>query len=307
MPEVFSFFGSAGGDPREYNQLELDDAYMMFQTDGYRPNDGDELEIVESIPAAMTVDVKTGAFFQQGYFYRNTTDLELVIGASHATLDRIDTIVLRLDFLNTRDIHAVVLQGTPSGSPVAPTLTQDATTWEVALADVLIVALVTSILDADITDRRELGVGKHTHNRLPFCYAYRSTDQVSGNRAEFNAEDEDSHGMHDNSVNPERFTVQAGQNGDYAWSLSLSIDNITSTTTGSATITCYKNGIAYKHYTSIKLDSSVVPQGATISDAFTLVAGDYLEFSIFGFTLSASFKLQGNATRVSSFSIKRIR
>lgn len=161
------FFGSAGGDPREYTQAQFAQWDRAKLDDGFVPDEGNELEVLESIPAALSVDIDTGQGFVQGFFVDNDAlEEDLVIGAAHATLDRIDTIVLNLDILSTRLITPVVVQGTPAGSPVPPTLTQDTNTWQVAQADVLVVALATTIVQADITDRRKTVTGKHLHKGI---------------------------------------------------------------------------------------------------------------------------------------------
>ena len=161
------FFGSAGGDPREYTQAQFAQWDRAKLDDGFVPDEGNELEVLESIPAALSVDIETGQGFVQGFFVDNDAlEEDLVIGAAHATLDRIDTVVLNLDILSTRLITPVVVQGTPAGSPVPPTLTQDTNTWQVAQADVLVVALATTIAQADITDRRTPVTGKHLHDNI---------------------------------------------------------------------------------------------------------------------------------------------
>lgn len=160
------FFGSAGGDPREYTQLEFAEWVLSSKSSGYVPEEGNELQVMESSPAAMTVDVDTGQGYVQGYFAVNDVLEEVTIDPSHATLDRIDTVVMNLDILSTRLITPVVLLGTPAATPVPPTLQQDTNVWQVALADIFVEALAVSIVDEDITDRRIRVIGKHAHDNI---------------------------------------------------------------------------------------------------------------------------------------------
>lgn len=79
----------------------------------------------------------------------------LTAGAAHATLPRIDTVVVEVGRIGASDEGRAELKlvaGTPAASPVAPTLTQSATVWQYALADVRVNALATSI--TSVTDRR---------------------------------------------------------------------------------------------------------------------------------------------------------
>jgi len=103
----------------------------------------------------MSVIVKSGEGWINGYWYQNTEDLVKTLSAADPDNDRIDRIVLRLDTTTELEITAEVLEGTPAGEPIAPTLTQTDAIYEISLAQVLVGAAVTSIADADITDERD--------------------------------------------------------------------------------------------------------------------------------------------------------
>ena len=98
------------------------------------------------------VRVQNGQGYINGYWYENDADMpfSLAVGGSQP---RIDTIVLRLNMV-TREIRLAMAQGTPSASPVAPTLTRNANTWELGLANINIAANATSITVANIVDTR---------------------------------------------------------------------------------------------------------------------------------------------------------
>lgn len=116
---------------------------------------GDELQVTENSPAAMSVLVGLGKVFIQGYMLEvYSADEPLTISAAHASNPRIDRIVARRD-LTGRTATLAVLAGTPAASPTAPALTQNVSgTWEVSLAQVLVPAASTSVINARITDER---------------------------------------------------------------------------------------------------------------------------------------------------------
>jgi hypothetical protein len=117
-----------------------------------------ELEVVEHTPSAdMYADVKTGGGWVQGHIYANDALKAMTIEASHATLDRTDRIVLRRTYDSPNsDIVLAVLKGSDAaaGTSTPTALTQDSTTWEISLAQVLVAAGATSIVTASITDER---------------------------------------------------------------------------------------------------------------------------------------------------------
>ena len=85
---------------------------MSFQRDGYVLDYGDELEVVQSAPAAMTVTLGSGRAWIQGYWYQNSEDKALTIAAADAIHPRIDRVVLRLTpTVAPRKIVAAVLTG----------------------------------------------------------------------------------------------------------------------------------------------------------------------------------------------------
>lgn len=100
--------------------------------------------------SGMQVKVKTGECWIQGHWGTKTTETTLAIAAAHATLARKDRVVLRADFTNNR-IELDVKTGTASGSPTAPTLTQNTSMWETSLAVVDIPAADTTIGSSQVT------------------------------------------------------------------------------------------------------------------------------------------------------------
>ena len=155
MAEQYRFFGSAEGDTRQYNQTEFAEVLSRLLKNGYFPEVDNELEVVASDPADMTVEVKSGQAWINGYWYKNDSNKVLNINPAHATLNRIDRVALRLDIVNDRKIEAVVIQGTPASNPVPPALTRTSQIYEISLAQIYVAAGVTSISQSAITDERD--------------------------------------------------------------------------------------------------------------------------------------------------------
>lgn len=105
--------------------------------------------------SGMNVKVASGAGLIDGFYYQSDAVKTLTIAAAHATLPRIDTAVLRINRTVTpRTYTSAVVTGSANASPVAPTLTQTATLYEMPLADVRVDAAVGTITAGKVTDRR---------------------------------------------------------------------------------------------------------------------------------------------------------
>jgi len=104
--------------------------------------------------SGMTVSTKTGDALIRGHYYTSTTSVTLTIAAAHATLPRIDRVVLKLD-PTANSTTLVVLEGVPDASPAPLALTKtDGDIYEFPLALVAVGAGVTVISDANLTDQR---------------------------------------------------------------------------------------------------------------------------------------------------------
>lgn len=111
------------------------------------------LAVLATNPASVNVEVQVGSALVNGRLYQTDAVISLPIAANASGNARIDTIILRTDFV-LQTIRAAVLQGTPAASPVRPTLTQNATFWEIPLADVAVANGFATIAQNDITQRR---------------------------------------------------------------------------------------------------------------------------------------------------------
>ena len=114
--------------------------------------------------ANMSVDVAAGRAFIEGdegafqgtYHVENRATVNLTVTASHATLDRIDLVVAKVedsDYSGATDAWSLaIVDGTAAGSPSAPSAPANSIT----LASIYVTALDSSIVDAQITDLRTI-------------------------------------------------------------------------------------------------------------------------------------------------------
>lgn len=148
MGEWSGFFPSSGGD-RKYKT-----AHIAAITDALFHSGVCQSDDLTLAPAgAMTAALGEGRALVNDYHYQNDSPLTLTFGYADGTLARIDAVMLRRD-VNFRDIHAVVVPGTPSINPTAPACTRDADAYDLCLYHVRIPAGATAITASMITDRR---------------------------------------------------------------------------------------------------------------------------------------------------------
>jgi hypothetical protein len=115
--------------------------------------------------AGLDVDIAAGKALLDGILVTNPSSRELTIAAADATHPRIDRIVLELTRTAGDTYGKVVLKvlsGTAAASPVAPTLTDDASTLQVSLAQVRVNALSTTV--TSVTDERAYTLTSVTRN-----------------------------------------------------------------------------------------------------------------------------------------------
>lgn len=104
-------------------------------------------------PVSTNIEVEIGAAQVNGHFYETTAVETFVVGANASGNARIDTVILRLDYV-ANTIRLALKQGTPAGSPVAPVMQQDAVIWEIPLADIAVANGFSVINQTDITNRQ---------------------------------------------------------------------------------------------------------------------------------------------------------
>ncbi|GCD13112.1 hypothetical protein [Clostridium tagluense] len=148
--EKSSFFNSINGD-RKYKASDFAEFFNSLLTNGVFPNPSTNLQVINN--GNMTVTVKAGKAWVNGYCYINDSDLILPISVADGILNRIDRVVIQYNTVN-RNITAKVKKGMLASSPVALMLQRDADGYELGIADIYIARGVTSIVQANITDLR---------------------------------------------------------------------------------------------------------------------------------------------------------
>lgn len=110
--------------------------------------------------SGMHVNVATGLLIHKdGFPFVVESTTQVAIAAADPTNPRIDRVIVRLTREGQTEqgkMELTTLTGTPAGSPAAPALTQTASTWEVSLAQVNVLAAVSVIAADKVTDERTL-------------------------------------------------------------------------------------------------------------------------------------------------------
>ncbi len=141
------FFDSMNGD-RKYDASKFAEYFASFIGNGVFP---DSLQVISN--GNMTVTVKAGKAWINGYILINDADYILNINAADGVLNRIDRIVLRYDVVD-REIRLEVKKGAFASIPVAQVLQRDTDAYELCLADISVVAGAVNISQDKIIDKR---------------------------------------------------------------------------------------------------------------------------------------------------------
>ncbi len=148
MALTFGFYDSINGD-RTYNAEQFSRFFDGIISDGVIKAVGSKFQTTPG--TNLAVKVGSGrAWFNHTWTY-NDSDITVTLPAAHATLPRIDSIILSIDE-QARTNTITYKQGTPASTPSAPALTNTETLHEYRIANVAIAATATSISSADITN-----------------------------------------------------------------------------------------------------------------------------------------------------------
>lgn len=156
MAQRSQYFDAVSGDIT-YNSADFARHFETITNNGYVKDANNELQVTETSPTSLAVEVNTGIAWVEGRYFEVYNEAEeLELDDADPTDDRIDRIVVQLD-LDNKIVDLKVLTGTPAASPTAPSLTRTSTIYELSLAQILVGAGVTTIGDTDITDERDDG------------------------------------------------------------------------------------------------------------------------------------------------------
>lgn len=121
---------------------------------GVMPNPSTNLQVSAGVDG-MTVIVSPGFAVVDGGLCKEDNSRTLSVTAADATLDRIDTVILRWnENVDVRTADLYIKAGTPAETPTRPTLERDESIYEIGLADVFITHGVATITNDKITDTR---------------------------------------------------------------------------------------------------------------------------------------------------------
>ncbi len=163
IPAQRSFpYDNTGGDAGPYDsdffaqiQQAMLGAYTRRTTAGVLLGVGngsqESLNVEQTSPVSLAVLVREGWAMVNGRMFQATEDITVpIVQNTDASGDnRIDSIVVRVD-KSTPQGRLAALQGTVAPAPVAPTLTQNSTVWEIRIANVTVVNGATTIVTGNI-------------------------------------------------------------------------------------------------------------------------------------------------------------
>lgn len=101
----------------------------------------------------MTVTLKEGFAFINGYWYHNDSDQSINISIADANQSRIDNVVLRLN-IQDRKIEVETIEGNYSTNPIAPDLQRNTAYYDIRLAKINIPVGADKITQSMIDDCR---------------------------------------------------------------------------------------------------------------------------------------------------------
>ena len=148
----FPFDEGAGANVTEAQWSEL---FKLLHPTGVFYGQDNEYEVYAD-STGMQVKVKTGRAWVAGHYCKNDAEKTMAIEESDPDDDRIDRIILRVDW-SANTLVLAVLKGVADPSPSAPALTQNSAVWEISLAQILVDAAVGTIAAGKVTDEREYG------------------------------------------------------------------------------------------------------------------------------------------------------
>lgn len=157
MAEKSWFFNAEQIGEDEYDRTYLAEDFAkyfsMFIANGVFPNPSTGLQVVAADTPDMTVTLKPGYAFINGYAYQNTSDYSFSIDVADGVLDRIDCIFVRY-YLADRAIKAYKEVGNASSAPSPGELIRTEDYWDLCVAQIMVGHGVTSITQSAITDTR---------------------------------------------------------------------------------------------------------------------------------------------------------
>lgn len=179
MSLTYGFYDSLNGD-RKYNARQLASIFDGVISDGVFATYGGHFLV--SAVSGMNIKVASGRAWLNHTWTLNDVDYPLTIDTAEVVTNRIDTVIIEVDeSQDKRQNQIKILKGSDADTPSAPTLTNNSTLHQYALADIYVGAGVTEITTANITNR----IGTDT---LPWVTGLIDTIDASDLTAQWNAQ-----------------------------------------------------------------------------------------------------------------------
>jgi hypothetical protein len=151
MAVTYGFYNSLDGD-RVYNAIQLSRLFSSIIRDGVLGSIGNVFFVAAGSGLHVTVD--TGRAWFDYSWTDNDSLLSLDIPTPHATLSRIDAVVLEMDSSNgVRANDIKIISGIAAPTPVAPTMVHAGGVNQYPFAYVLVPPQATQILQGNITSK----------------------------------------------------------------------------------------------------------------------------------------------------------
>ena len=148
MSLTYGFFNSVDHD-RVYDATQFGSIFNGVINDGVFQNIGDLFVVTPN--EGMKIFVGTGRAWFNGTWTLNDSNMELTISESHPIYTRIDAVVLEVNHSSSVRANTIkIVEGTPSSSPVRPTLIDDEFQHQHPLAYITILPNASEITAADI-------------------------------------------------------------------------------------------------------------------------------------------------------------
>lgn len=275
MTEIYFPFDAGAGSSIVESQWSK--MARLWRADGVIYGLANKLEVYGD-SSGMQVKMKTGSAFIEGGYYENDALKTIAIDPSDPTLNRIDVIVLRLDWA-ANTILAAVLKGVNAASPVPTAVTQTfGTLWEIALAQVAVDAGTGTIAAGKVSDYRIYS------SDVPGCVLGKTANQnglVGGVQTAllWDYEHSDRWGFHSLATNTHLITIPAGLGGIYVFHTNVRFAARSVTLTILDYVTVLLNGattVALAQYPA----TITVSNKGSLSGEVLLAAGDKLQVGI---------------------------
>lgn len=143
MSLTYGFYNSLNHD-RKYNASQMSRIFDGIIKDGIFMSIGDCFAVHAG--TGMSVNVYSGKAWFNHTWTENDTVLPVPVYQSEVVLNRIDALVLEVDATDSARVNSIkFIKGTPSSTPVAPTLIDNTTVHQHLLCTVYVASGVTSI------------------------------------------------------------------------------------------------------------------------------------------------------------------